>query len=134
VTSGATEALFAAITAVVQTGDEVIVIEPAFDCYVPAIKLSGGIPVFVKYRFPDFHIDWDDVKRAVTSKTRLMILNSPHNPTGAVLSSEDISALKRIARIVRIANSCKSIDTNDRRYYELNFKAPFLTRRWGFVF
>ena len=96
VTSGATEALFAAITAVVQTGDEVIVLEPAFDCYVPAIQLNGGIPVFVKYRFPDYHIDWDDVQRAITSKTRLLILNSPHNPTGAVMSSADISALKRI--------------------------------------
>lgn len=98
VTSGATEALFAAISAVVQTGDEVIVLEPAFDCYVPAILLNGGIPVFVKYRFPDYHIDWDEVRHAVTSKTRLIILNSPHNPSGAVLSGEDIAALKRIVR------------------------------------
>ena len=96
ITSGATEALFAAISAVVHPGDEVIVIEPAFDCYVPAIALNGGVPVFVKLNFPDYHIDWDDVQAAITSKTRLIILNSPHNPTGAVLSDEDISALKRI--------------------------------------
>lgn len=96
ITSGATEALFAAISAVVHPGDEVIVIEPAFDCYVPAIALNGGVPVFVKLNFPDYHIDWDDVQAAITSKTRLMILNSPHNPTGAVLSETDISALKRI--------------------------------------
>ncbi len=98
ITSGATEALFAAISAVVHPGDEVIVIEPAFDCYVPAIALNGGIPVFVKLNFPDYHIDWDDVQAAITSKTRLIILNSPHNPTGAVLADEDISALKRIVQ------------------------------------
>lgn len=96
VTSGATEALFAAITAVVHQGDEVIVLEPAFDSYVPAIKLNGGIPVYIKFKFPEYRIDWDEVKQAVTSKTRLIILNSPHNPTGAVWSHEDIAALKHI--------------------------------------
>ncbi len=96
VTSGATEALFAAITAVVHKGDEVIVLEPAFDSYVPAIKLNGGIPVYVKFKFPEYRIDWDEIKQAVTSKTRLIILNSPHNPTGAVWSYEDIAALKQI--------------------------------------
>ncbi len=96
VTSGATEALFAAIAAVVYKSDEVIVLEPAFDSYVPAIELNGGIPVYVKFRFPEYRIDWDEVKQAVTSKTRLIILNSPHNPTGAVLSGDDIAALKHI--------------------------------------
>ncbi|MBE9530205.1 MAG: methionine aminotransferase [Proteobacteria bacterium] len=96
VTSGATEALFAAITAVVHQGDEVIVLEPAFDSYVPAIKLNGGIPVYIKFKFPEYRIEWDEVKQAVTSKTRLIILNSPHNPTGAVWSHEDIAALKHI--------------------------------------
>ncbi len=96
VTSGATEALFTAITAVVHKGDEVIVLEPAFDSYVPAIKLNGGIPVYVKFKFPEYRIDWDEVKHAVTSQTRLIILNSPHNPTGAVWSHEDIAALKQI--------------------------------------
>ncbi len=96
VTSGATEALFAAIAAVVHKGDEVIVLEPAFDSYVPAIELNGGIPVYVKFRFPEYRIDWDEVKQAVTTKTRLIILNSPHNPTGAVLSGDDIAALKHI--------------------------------------
>lgn len=98
VTSGATEALFAAITAVVQPGDEVIVLEPAFDSYVPVIKLNGGIPIYVQYRFPDYRIDWDDVKNALSAKTRLIILNSPHNPTGSVFSAEDISSLKQITR------------------------------------
>ncbi len=96
VTSGATEALFAAISAVVQQGDEVIVLEPAFDSYVPVIKLNGGIPVFVEYTFPDYRIDWDDVKNALSAKTRLIILNSPHNPTGAVFTDTDISELKNL--------------------------------------
>jgi methionine transaminase len=96
ITSGATEALYAAITATVRSGDEVLIFEPAFDSYVPVIRLNGGVPVFVKHRFPGYHIDWDDVGRAITPRTRLMILNSPHNPTGSVLSEEDVSELKKI--------------------------------------
>ena len=102
VTSGATEALFSAIAAVVHNGDEVIVLEPAFDSYVPAIELNGGIPVYVKFRFPEYGIDWDEVNQSVTSKTRLIILNSPHNPTGAVLSGDDIAALKQIVNDTEI--------------------------------
>jgi methionine aminotransferase len=97
-TSGATEALFAAISAVVRPGDEVIVLEPAFDSYVPVIKLNGGIPVYVQYKFPDYRIDWDDVRNALSSKTRLIILNSPHNPTGAVFTESDIAELKNMLR------------------------------------
>ena len=96
VTSGGTEAVFAAISAVVQQGDEVIVLEPAIDSYVPVIQLNGGIPVYVEYKFPDYRIDWDDVRNALSPKTRLIILNSPHNPTGAVFTERDISALENI--------------------------------------
>jgi methionine aminotransferase len=98
ITSGATEAIFDAITAVVHPGDEVIVLEPAYDSYVPAIRLCAGIPVFVKLHHPDYHINWDEVAGAVNSKTRLIILNSPHNPTGAVLTGKDIAALIAIVR------------------------------------
>ena len=93
VTSGATEALFSAITTVVGSGDEVIIFEPAFDSYEPAVRLAGGKPVFITLKHPDYHIDWDEVKDALSEKTTLLIINSPHNPTGAVLSKEDISAL-----------------------------------------
>jgi len=96
VTSGATEALFAAIAAVVNKGDEVIVFEPAFDCYVPAILLNGGIPKYIKMKPPDYSINWEEVKDAVSARTRLMILNSPHNPTGSVLLKEDILSLREI--------------------------------------
>ena len=98
ITSGATEAIFDAITAVVHPGDEVIVFEPAYDSYVPAIQLCAGVPVFVKLHHPDYHINWDEVAEAVNSKTRLIILNSPHNPTGAVLTGKDIAALIAIVR------------------------------------
>jgi len=98
VTSGATEALFAAIMSVVNKGDEVIVFEPAFDCYVPAILLSGGIPKFIKMKPTFYSIDWNEVKDRISKKTKLMILNSPHNPTGSVLLKEDISSLREIVR------------------------------------
>jgi len=97
VTSGATEALFAAISAVVHPGDEVIVIEPAFDSYVPAIQLNQGIPVFVPMTFPHYTVDWDRLKTAISPRTRLIILNSPHNPTGTALNAQDIAALRTIA-------------------------------------
>lgn len=93
VTAGATEALFAAITALVHPGDEVIVFEPCYDSYVPAVQLAGGTPVFVTLRYPDYAFDWDEVRRALTPKTRLVLLNSPHNPTGAVLCEADLHRL-----------------------------------------
>ena len=96
VTSGATEALFCTITALVHPGDEVIVLEPAYDSYVPAIQLSGGTPVFVTLRGPDFRIDWDAVRKALTPRTRLLILNSPHNPTGTTLRAGDLAELKDV--------------------------------------
>ena len=82
VTAGATEALFAAIACSVGAGDEVIIFEPAYDSYTPAITLSGGVPVPLKMTFPDYSIDWDEVKDAITPRTRMIILNSPHNPYG----------------------------------------------------
>ena len=96
VTSGATEAIFCAITSVVHPGDEVLVFEPAYDSYVPAVVLAGGIPVYVRLRYPDYSVDWNEVKDAITSKTRLMIINSPHNPTGAMLGRDDMAALMDI--------------------------------------
>jgi len=102
ITSGATEALFAAITAVVHDDDEVIVLEPAFDSYTPVIALCGGTPVYVQLKFPNYRIPWDKVKEAVSPKTRAIILNSPHNPTGAVLTGEDITSLIGIVRDTKI--------------------------------
>ena len=88
----------AAITAVVEPRDEVIIIEPAYDSYAPVIHLNGGIPVFLKMKNPDYRIDWNEVKSAINGKTRLIMLNSPHNPTGMILSQEDIGALIDIVK------------------------------------
>jgi methionine aminotransferase len=96
VTSGATEALFATLTALVHPGDEVLLFQPAYDSYVPAIQLSGGMPVFVTLRPPDYRIDWDMVRRVITPRTRVIVINSPHNPTGMILGSEDIRELSRV--------------------------------------
>ncbi len=93
IVSGATEALFAAFTAIVHPGDEVIVLEPAYDSYVPAITLNGGIPIFVPLQSPDFSVDWALVSSKINSKTRAIVVNSPHNPSGYVWSQEDVDNL-----------------------------------------
>ncbi|CCQ11184.1 Aspartate aminotransferase [Pseudoalteromonas luteoviolacea B = ATCC 29581] len=96
VTSGATEALFVAISAIVQAGDEVIVFDPAYDSYEPAIHLAGGIAVPMALRAPHYAIDWPLLEQAVSDKTRAIIINTPHNPSARVLSKADIEALKGI--------------------------------------
>ena len=96
ITPGATYALYTAISTVVQPGDEVIVLEPAYDSYIPNIEINGGKVVTVPLAMPDFRVDWDAVQQAITSKTKAMVINSPHNPTGALLSVEDMQQLERI--------------------------------------
>jgi methionine aminotransferase len=98
VTSGATEALFAAMAAVVRAGDEVIVFDPAYDSYEPAIDLQGARAVHIPLTVPTFSIDWQRVRDAITPKTRMILLNSPHNPSGAVLSASDLDELAAIVR------------------------------------
>ena len=96
ITSGATEAIFCAITAVVGEGDEVLVVEPAYDCYVPAITLSGGQPVYTSMNYPDYRINWEEVKKLINQRTKAIILNTPHNPSGAILNKQDVEELERI--------------------------------------
>lgn len=98
VTSGGTEALFCAIAATIHEGDEVIVFEPCYDSYVPVIELFGGVPIYVSLDFPDYRINWQNVKKRVSSRTKMIILNSPHNPTGSVLSSTDMAELAKIVQ------------------------------------
>ena len=95
-TSGATEGLFSTLTALVRPGDEVLLFQPAYDSYAPAIQLSGGTPVYVTLRRPDYCIDWDEVRRAITPRTRVILVNTPHNPTGMVLDQDDIRELERV--------------------------------------
>ncbi|MCB0395645.1 MAG: methionine aminotransferase [Flavobacteriales bacterium] len=98
VTAGATQAIYTAIAAVVQEGDEVIVFEPAYDCYVPAIELHGGKPVFVQLTPPDYGINWNQVKKLVNNHTRMIIINTPHNPTGTVMSAKDMEELQKLTK------------------------------------
>jgi methionine transaminase len=96
VTSGGTEAIFDAVAAVVHPGDEVIVLEPCYDSYVPAAVLNGGVPKVVPLMTGSYAIDWDAIRRAVTSRTRLLMINSPHNPAGSVITPSDIQALQSL--------------------------------------
>ena len=96
INAGATQAIYTAITATVQTGDEVIIIEPAYDSYVPGVKAAGGIPVFVKLNPQDYSYNWDEIRRSISEKTKLMILNSPHNPTGSLITEDDIKQLEEL--------------------------------------
>ncbi len=96
ITSGATEAIFASIAAFIQPGDEVILFDPSYDSYGPAIRLNGGIPVAINLRFPDFSVDWDLVEQQITPRTRMIMVNTPHNPSGAVLKREDLVELEKI--------------------------------------
>lgn len=98
VTAGATQAIFTAIAAFVRSGDEVIVFEPVYDSYVPAIETVGGAAVFAQLQYPDYAPDWAQVRALVTPKTRLIIINSPHNPTGSLLTTADLDALAAIVR------------------------------------
>ena len=100
VTAGATQGILTSVLCAVHAGDEVIVIEPAYDCYVPAIELAGGIPVFVQMTVGErgYSIPWDKVAAAVTPKTRMIMVNTPHNPTGTVFDASDVAALADIVR------------------------------------
>lgn len=98
VTSGGTEAIFDAVACVAGRGDEAIVLEPCYDCYVPAIELSGATPVVVTLKLPDYSVDWNALKAAITPRTRVIILNTPHNPTGAILTAHDVEQLKALVR------------------------------------
>lgn len=98
VTAGATQALYTAIAACVRPGDEVIVFAPVYDSYAPGIELNGGRAVFARLRFPDYRPDWDEVRALITPRTRMIMINSPHNPSGAVWAAEDLAALEALVR------------------------------------
>jgi len=102
VTSGGTEAIFDAVAAVVHPGDEVIVLEPCYDSYVPAIELSGGVPISVPLIYPEYAIDWAALRRTVTPKTRLLLINTPHNPAGAILGAGDIRELTALVEATNL--------------------------------
>lgn len=98
ITAGGTEAIFSAIAAFIGDGDEVIIFTPAYDCYEPAITLNGGKTKFIQLKSPGYSIDWNEVKKIVTHKTKMIIINNPHNPTGAILKKQDLKELEKITK------------------------------------
>ncbi|MBS1597081.1 MAG: aminotransferase class I/II-fold pyridoxal phosphate-dependent enzyme [Bacteroidetes bacterium] len=102
ITPGGTYAIYTALTTVLQPGDEVIVFEPAYDSYIPNIVINNAKPVLINLKFPEYKIDWDEVRKKINSKTRMIMLNSPHNPTGNVLRAEDIEELRAVVKDTNI--------------------------------
>lgn len=96
ITAGGTEALYSALAAFVNAGDEVILFDPAYDSYDPSIRLNGGVPVHINLRAPDFAIPWDEVRSKINARTKAIMINTPHNPTGKVFSPEDMRTLEEI--------------------------------------
>ena len=96
ITAGANQAVYTAISTLISDEDEVIVFEPAYKSYVPSIQNLGGRPIYVHLKMPDYHIDWSEVQKVISSRTKMLIINSPHNPTGTILSKEDLQQLKKI--------------------------------------
>lgn len=98
ITAGATQAIYTAIAAVVHPGDEVLLFTPAYDSYAPAVEIHGARAVCSKLRSPDYSIDWDEVDSLINKRTRMIIINSPHNPTGSILAAEDMQRLEQLTR------------------------------------
>ncbi len=98
VTAGATQAIYTAISAVIREGDEVIIFEPAYDCYQPAIELNGGKTIYLQLQAPSYSIDWDKVKKMINHHTKMIIINTPHNPTGSIMTAGDMAQLEKIVK------------------------------------
>lgn len=96
ITAGGTQAIYTAITALVHEGDEVILFAPAYDCYAPAIQINGGKPVWIDLNYPDYKINWNHVKKLINHKTRMIVLNTPHNPSGMCMTKEDMQQLEKL--------------------------------------
>lgn len=132
IVSGATAGLYATLSAFVQPGDEVLLFEPCYDSYVPVIRLSGGTPVFASLRYPDYRVDWDEVGRVLSPRTRAILVNTPHNPTGVMWTAEDmhrLSALVDGSDILLIGDDVYEHIIFDGRRHESLLRYPSLRER-----
>ncbi|CAN5297896.1 pyridoxal phosphate-dependent aminotransferase [soil metagenome] len=132
ITPGATYAIYTALTTLLQPGDEVIVFEPAYDSYIPNIEINRAVPVLIQLKYPDYKIDWDEVKRNITPKTKLIMINSPHNPTGSILSKEDIQQLHAVVEgtdIFILSDEVYEHLIFDNKEHESILKYPELYKR-----
>ncbi|MES2138566.1 MAG: methionine aminotransferase [Bacteroidota bacterium] len=98
ITAGGTQAIFTAISAMIREGDEVIIFEPAYDCYKPAIELNGGKTIFLQLKAPLYSIDWEEVKKVINYRTKMIIINTPHNPTGSIMTAADMAKLEKLTK------------------------------------
>ena len=132
VTAGATQAIYTAISASIREGDEVIIFEPAYDCYEPAIELNGGKTIYLQLQAPDYTINWNEVKKRVNHHTRMIIINSPHNPCGSILTAEDMKTLEKITKnteIIILADEVYEHIIFDGHRHESMAKYPNLASR-----
>jgi len=137
VTAGGTEAIFASIAALVSAGDEVILFDPSYDSYDPAIRLNGGIPVHISLTPPNFSIDWLEVKKKITSRTRMIMVNTPHNPAGSVLSHSDLKTLESLAEendLIVLSDEVYERIIFESKTHESVLKYPLLAKRSIAVF
>jgi methionine aminotransferase len=98
ITAGATQAIFTAISAIIRESDEVIIFEPAYDCYQPAIELNGGKTIYLQLKAPSYSIDWEEVKKVLNYRTKMIIINTPHNPTGSIMTAADMAKLEKLTK------------------------------------
>ena len=132
ITPGGTYAIYTSLTTILQPGDEVIVFEPAYDSYIPNIIINGAVPVFIPLTYPDYTVDWELVKTRISPKTKMIMLNSPHNPTGSVLSKYDIEQLRSIVKDTSIFIVSDEVYEHlifDNRQHESMLRYPDLLER-----
>ena len=137
ITSGATQAIYTAVAAVVNPGDEVILFTPAYDSYSPAVKVHGGKAVYSKLKAPEYNVNWDEVNALTNSRTRMIIINSPHNPTGSILSLEDMQQLEKLTRntdIIILSDEVYEHIIFDGAQYQGLMRFPGLVERSFVVF
>lgn len=137
IAGGATEANYSAITALVHPGDEVIIFEPAYDSYAPVVKLNQGVTIPIKLNFPDFSIPWDEVWDSINSRTKLIVINTPHNPTGSILKRSDLRELVKICEkhdVFILSDEVYEHIIFDNEHHESLLKYPELMERGIAVF
>ena len=132
ITAGGTEALYSAIAAIIHEGDEVIILDPAYDSYDPAVRLNGGVPVHVNLVAPSFNVPWDEVVSKITKRTKVIMINTPHNPTGSVMSEADMRSLQAIAEehdLIVISDEVYERQIYEEKNHESVLKYPELSKR-----
>lgn len=132
ITAGGTEALYSAIAAFIREGDEVIILDPAYDSYDPSVRLNGGVAIHVNLVAPSFQVPWDEVKRRITTRTKVIMINTPHNPTGSAMSPADMRSLEAIAiehDLIVISDEVYERLIYEGKTHESVLKYPELSKR-----